>query len=79
MAFDALAHDAGRDAHDLHVRLRAAGHELAYAPSAIVSHQQRLTPQSFLRQQFAYGRGAYSYRARHGSRCASSPPASTPP
>ena len=42
-------------------RWLAAGHELIYVPAAIVDHAHRLTPQAYVRQQFAYGRGAFHF------------------
>jgi GT2 family glycosyltransferase len=42
-------------------RLLAAGHELIYVPAAVVEHAHRLTGQSFVQQQFAYGRGAFHF------------------
>lgn len=42
-------------------RWLAAGYELIYVPTAIVEHAQRLTGQGFVRQQFAYGRGAFHF------------------
>ena len=37
---------------------------LAREPAAVVSHHQRLGIAGFVRQQFRYGRGAYSFRRR---------------
>jgi len=54
---------------DLCRRWLAAGHELIYVPTAIVDHTHRLTGQAFVRQQFAYGRGAFHFHrtaARNG-------------
>jgi len=42
-------------------RWLAAGCELIYVPTAIVEHAHRLTGQGFVRQQFAYGRGAFRF------------------
>jgi len=42
-------------------RWLSAGHELIYVPAAIVEHAHRLTPQAYVRQQFAYGRGAFHF------------------
>lgn len=42
-------------------RWLAAGHELVYVPAAVVEHAHRLTPQAYVRQQFAYGRGAFHF------------------
>lgn len=50
-------------------RWLAAGNELIYVPAAIVEHAHRLTPQAYVRQQFAYGRGAFHFHrtaAREG-------------
>ena len=47
--------------------MRAAGHDLAYVPEAVVLHRQRLTFARFLRQQVAYGRGSCRYRGAHGA------------
>ena len=50
-------------------RWLAAGCELIYVPAAIVEHAHRLTGQAFVRQQFAYGRGAFHFHrtaARNG-------------
>jgi GT2 family glycosyltransferase len=50
-------------------RWLAAGHELIYVPTAVVQHAHRLTGQAFVRQQFAYGRGAFHFHraaARNG-------------
>ena len=50
-------------------RWLATGRELVYVPAAIVEHGHRLTGQGFVRQQFAYGRGAFHFHrtaARNG-------------
>ncbi|MDX6448662.1 MAG: hypothetical protein QOD08_1125 [Gaiellaceae bacterium] len=50
-------------------RWLSAGNELIYVPAAIVEHAHRLTPQAYVRQQFAYGRGAFHFHrtaARNG-------------
>ena len=64
--FDARFRFAGGD-RDWCVRLHAAGYRIAYSTRALVRHRHSLDLQSFLRQHFAYGRGAYSYRSRLGS------------
>lgn len=53
---------AGED-RDWSARAADAGHAPIYAPDAVVVHRQELTPRAFIRQQFAYGRGAARYRA----------------
>lgn len=49
-----------------------AGLSLSYVPDAVVFHAHRLTWRRFVRQHFAYGRGALrfhaAYRARRGQR-----------
>ena len=50
-------------------RWLATGHELIYVPTAVVEHAHLLTGQAFVRQQFAYGRGAFHFHrtaARNG-------------
>jgi glycosyltransferase involved in cell wall biosynthesis len=47
-------------------RVHRSGRKLVYAPDAIVQHRQQLTLAGYLRQQYAYGRGSYRYRSRHG-------------
>ena len=58
---------AGGEDRDWCARLVQAGLTLVTVPSAIVSHHQDMSFQRFLRQQLNYGRGAYLFRARHGS------------
>jgi glycosyltransferase involved in cell wall biosynthesis len=58
---------AGGEDRDWCARLAQAGLTLVAVPSAVVTHHQDLTLQRFLRQQLNYGRGAYLFRARHGS------------
>jgi GT2 family glycosyltransferase len=47
-------------------RWLAAGRELIYVPTAVVEHAHRLTGQGFVRQQFAYGRGAFHFHRAAG-------------
>jgi GT2 family glycosyltransferase len=47
-------------------RVHRSGRKLVYAPDAVVRHRQQLTLRAFVRQQYAYGRGSYRYRSRHG-------------
>ncbi len=61
---------AGED-RDLCDRLIARGYRLIYAPDALVCHAHPLTFQTFWRQHFNYGRGAYrlhQLRARRDAR-----------
>lgn len=64
--FDVRFRFAGGD-RNWCARLHAAGYRMAYSPTALVHHKHRLDLKSFLRQHFAYGRGAYSYRSGLGS------------
>jgi GT2 family glycosyltransferase len=61
---------AGED-RDLCDRLIARGYRLIYTPDALVRHAHPLTFQTFWRQHFNYGRGAYrlhQLRARRDAR-----------
>jgi glycosyltransferase involved in cell wall biosynthesis len=51
-------------------RWLSRGYRLLYAPEAVVHHAHALTFRSFLRQHFAYGRGAFFFhqiRSRRGA------------
>ncbi|MGH9944940.1 MAG: glycosyltransferase [Pyrinomonadaceae bacterium] len=59
---------AGED-RDLCSRWRTRGHEMTYAPEAVLGHAHPLTLGKFWQQHFNYGRGAYRFhlaRARRG-------------
>ena len=58
-------------------RVHRSGRKLVYAPDAIVQHRQQLTLAATLRQQYAYGRGSYRYRSRHGGSTRFERPSST--
>jgi GT2 family glycosyltransferase len=58
---------AGED-RDWSDRAAASGFAPIYVPDAVVVHRQSLTPRGFLRQQYAYGRGAARYRAGDADR-----------
>jgi GT2 family glycosyltransferase len=47
-------------------RVHRSGRKLVYVPDALVLHRQQLTLRGYVRQQYAYGRGSYRYRSRHG-------------
>ena len=64
--FDTRYRFAGGD-RDWTLRLRKAGKRVAFVPDAVVRHRHDLTPAGFVRQQFAYGRGAYAFRRRHAT------------
>ncbi len=57
---------AGED-RDWCARLLASGATLVFEPAALVRHHQDLTPVGFWRQQVRYGRGAFRFRAGHGT------------
>jgi glycosyltransferase involved in cell wall biosynthesis len=57
---------AGED-RDWCARLVGSGRTLAFTPEALVRHHQELSPGGFWRQQVRYGRGAYRFRAGHGT------------
>jgi GT2 family glycosyltransferase len=55
---------------ELSDRWRFRGGRVVYVPEAVVRHVRPLTLGGYVRQHFAYGRGAYRYhqeRARRGS------------
>jgi glycosyltransferase involved in cell wall biosynthesis len=62
--FDAYFRFAGGD-RDWCRRMRAAGRNVAYTGDAVVRHRHVLSARAFLRQHFAYGRGAYAFRNKH--------------
>jgi GT2 family glycosyltransferase len=49
---------------DLSFRWKGAGGHLLYAPDAVVAHFHRLSLMDFLRQQYAYGRGARRFHGK---------------
>jgi glycosyltransferase involved in cell wall biosynthesis len=65
---------AGED-RDWCARLVGSGRSLVFEPTAIVRHHQELGPRTFWRQQVRYGRGAYRFRADHGTLTRPEPPA----
>ena len=64
---------AGED-RDWCARLVNSGRALAFTPEALVRHHQELSPVGFWRQQVRYGRGAYRFRAGHGTLRRPEPP-----
>jgi cellulose synthase/poly-beta-1,6-N-acetylglucosamine synthase-like glycosyltransferase len=58
---------------DLCDRWREQGGALIYVPAAAVDHYHSLSLEGFLRQQFQYGRGAKTLRARRAMRGAQYP------
>jgi len=63
---------AGED-RDWSARAAARGAGPGLAPDAVVVHRPELSAAGFLRQQYRYGRGAASFRARDASRRLGSP------
>ena len=63
---------AGED-RDWSARAAALGRTPLLVPEAVVVHRPELRTRSFLRQQFAYGRGASRYRAGDDGRRPGSP------
>jgi len=53
---------------DFCARWTQSGGAMVYAPAAIVHHAHALDVSSFVGQHFRYGRGAYQFRKRTGSR-----------
>jgi GT2 family glycosyltransferase len=64
---------AGED-RDWCARLVGSGRSLVFESSAIVRHHQELGARTFWRQQVRYGRGAYRFRADHGTLRRPEPP-----
>jgi glycosyltransferase involved in cell wall biosynthesis len=65
---------AGED-RDWCARLVGSGRTLVFEPAAVVRHHQELGARTFWRQQVRYGRGAYRFRADHGTLRRPEPPA----
>jgi glycosyltransferase involved in cell wall biosynthesis len=53
---------------DFCARWTRSGRSMVYSPAAIVRHAHALDVSGFVRQHFRYGRGAYQFRKRTGSR-----------
>jgi GT2 family glycosyltransferase len=62
--FDEMISVAGGEDTEFSLRLRAAGHNIVYAPEARVHHQSRVDVSGYLRMIFRHGRG----RRRLGER-----------
>jgi glycosyltransferase involved in cell wall biosynthesis len=62
--FDAAFPLAAAEDRDFSQRWLASGAEIVTASEAIVEHAHELSLRGFVRQHFAYGRGAYLYRSR---------------
>jgi GT2 family glycosyltransferase len=59
---------AGGEDRDFCDRCLAGGVEIAYAPEASIRHYHALDLRRFLRQHYAYGRGAWSYHTARAAR-----------
>jgi GT2 family glycosyltransferase len=66
--FDERLQLAGGEDRDLCERWRERGWPLASAPGAVVRHCHPLDLRGFIRQQAAYGRGAYHHRMARAER-----------
>ena len=58
---------AAAEDRDFSQRWLASGVQIVSADDAVVEHAHELTLRGFVRQHFAYGRGAYIYRSRDAS------------
>jgi GT2 family glycosyltransferase len=58
---------AAAEDRDFSQRWLASGAEIVAADDAVVEHAHELSLRGFVRQHFAYGRGAYIYRSRDAS------------
>jgi GT2 family glycosyltransferase len=65
--FDARFPLAAAEDRDFCLRWLASGAEIVTADDAVVEHAHELSLRGFVRQHFAYGRGAYIYRSRDAS------------
>ncbi len=62
--FDQSFRLAGGEDRDFSDRARSLGFEIVYAPDALVHHAHPLALAGFVRQHFAYGRGAFLFHRR---------------
>ncbi len=72
--FDTAFSGAGGEDREFCMRWAHAGHPLIYAPDAVVHHAHDMTLKAFLRQHYAYGRGAALLRQRAAAHGYASPP-----
>lgn len=68
LPFDESFPTAAGEDRDWAARAALRGAAPLYVEAAVVVHRPDLTPRSFLRQQYRYGRGAAEYRAADASR-----------
>lgn len=61
-SFETSFDTAGGEDREMCDRWVQSGYGLLYAPEVIVYHRHFLSPRSFLRQHYNYGRGAFHYR-----------------
>jgi len=63
---------AAAEDRDLCDRWQFCGYKMIYAPEAIVYHRHHLSPKTFLKQHFGYGRGASRFHQGRSSRSSKS-------
>lgn len=66
--FDTTFRRAAAEDRDFCDRWRHAGHNMSYAPEAVIYHHHVLTLRGFYRQYFNYGCGAWQYHRRRRQR-----------
>jgi glycosyltransferase involved in cell wall biosynthesis len=66
--FDPRFRLAGGEDRDFCARWSESGRPMVYVREALVNHSHRLTLTSFLRQHFAYGRGAWHFHKARAER-----------
>jgi len=68
--FDPEYPGAAAEDRDLCDRWQFCGYGMIYAPEVIVYHRHHLSPKTFLKQHFGYGRGASRFHQRRSTRSA---------
>lgn len=61
-SFEKAFVNPGGEERELCDRWIQTGHRFLYAPEVLVYHRHKLSPGSFWRQHYTYGRGAFRYR-----------------
>ena len=70
--FDPKYPGAAAEDRDFCDRWRFCGYNMIYAPEVIVYHRHHLSPRTFLKQHFGYGRGASRFHQERSIRSAKS-------